>query len=122
MIDAEHVPVENFEAFSQGLPSNADSEMKREFAKFCLENYVSQVWKESSLSEIFAGDFNEFSLEEFRSIDANVPCNLRDHLRISGVYVPKGRTIQIAGALHAVVNSEVEWTENDPRQTAGNFT
>lgn len=114
MTDAEHVPVDIHETFSQWLPPNSDSETKRTFARFCLDNYTSQAWKGSSLSEFFADDFNEFTIEDFRSIDANIRRNLRDHLRLNGVYVPKGRTIQIANALHAVVDNHLEWPENDP--------
>lgn len=116
MTDAEHIPVDLSDTFSQGLPDQADIDTKRKFAKFCYENYVSQQWKGSSLSEFFADDFIQFSIEDFRSLDANIRRNLRDHLRRSGVYVPKGRNVQIANALHAVVENELSWPIDDPER------
>lgn len=99
--------------FSNGLPANATIEDKRAFAIHCAINYEKQNWHNDSLSEYFADDFRDFTVEDFTNIDTATRRNLRDLLRSRGVFVPKGRNIVIAQALHQVVQDDIPWPEDD---------
>lgn len=99
--------------FRNGLPADATQEDKKEFALYALNNYRAQEWNGSSLSEYFAEDFASFSIDDFATVDSDTRRNLRDLLRKRGVFVPKGRNIQISVSLHSVVQNDLPWPVED---------
>lgn len=103
MADAEHIPVDFSELFSQGRPEETTSEQKKDFARYCLELYTKQDWKYSSLSEFFADDFKSCTVADFRNFRGELRRELRDILRTRGVYVPKDQNVEIADSLYRVV-------------------
>lgn len=74
---------------------------------------MKKLGKMKKSSRIFADDFRSYSPYDFRSIDSDIRCELRDHLRSNGVYVPKGRNIFISDARHRVVNEELSCPNNE---------
>lgn len=105
--------VDNAQRFRNGLPAEATLDDKLAFATHCLQNYHVQQWSGDSLSEYFADDFGGFTKEDFKSIDSDTRRNLRDLLRSRGVFVPKGRNVLIADALHQVAQEDLPWPDED---------
>lgn len=100
--------------FRNGLPANATDADKKLFATHCTKNYKDQNWHGGSLSEYFADDFRDYSVDDLSALDTDLRRNLRDPLRQRGVYVPKGRNVVIAKALHQVIQEELPWPDEDP--------
>ena len=98
--------------FAHGLPNNATVEDKEDFAQYCMKVYQEEGYDSDSLSEYYAEDFESFSVDDFSKLTQMTRRNLRDYLRSHGVFVPKGRGVKIAEALHTVVHTELEWPEN----------
>lgn len=103
----------NENRFRKGLPENASAEDKNLFAIYCLENYERKTWKNDTLSEYFAEDFEKYSVEDFRNLDTDIRRRLRDHLRDKGVYVRKGRNVQMSIALFEAVHEDLAWPEDE---------
>jgi len=79
-----------------------------------IDVYRQKKWRDADLSEYYAEDFCNFTTEHFEQCDKDTIRDLRDHLRQHGVYVRKGRGCPIAKELHAAIETELEWPEDNP--------
>lgn len=112
--DPPSTPPHTIEArFATGLPDSADDETRLAFFNYCIENYKHMDWKGDSLSEYFADDFANFTVDNFASIPNNSRRTMRDLLRKRGVYVRKGRGVLISEALMEVVKEDLPWPNNE---------
>lgn len=69
------------------------------------------------MSEYFADDFKEFSANDFVGLSIDLRRDLREALRERRFYLPKGRNIKIADALHQAANEELLWHSHDNEQS-----
>lgn len=100
------------DSFDCGLSKNATNEDKRSFADIRLRSYRWHTqWRQETLLKYFADDFRPFTVDDFKMISSDQRRNLRDLLCERGVYVPKGRNVFIADALHMVVQEDLPWPE-----------
>ena len=92
----------------------ASHEIIAKFTQYSMDLYNKMGWKNNDLSEYYAEDFKDLTLNDFEGLPATLRRNLRNTLRENGVYIPKGRSTKIAQALYQVVQEDLAWPADDP--------
>lgn len=96
--EQEHTSID--QRLLHALQSNDFQEDKQGFVAYRLHAYWTRShWRTDTLSEYFAHDCKDVTVEDFKNLDPDARCELRDPLRNRGVYVPKGRNILISDGL-----------------------
>jgi hypothetical protein len=93
---------------------NADNAELSEYVEWRIQVYTRERWRNEDLSEYYAEDFKGFTRETFDNCPADLTRRLRDCLRDKGVFVRKGRGVQVAAELAKVVQDDIPWPVNDP--------
>ena len=111
-------PVKLAYKWKQGTskPSEASIEEIEQFIYWRIDKYKEFGWKNEDLSEAYASDFQHFTKDEFDKCSDDPIRKLRDVLRAQGVYIRKGRGINIARELTAVIQDDIPWPEDDPER------
>ena len=95
-------------------PSEASKEEIEQFIYWRIDRYKEFGWKNEDLSEAYASDFQCFTKDEFDKCNEDPIRKLRDILWAQGIYIKKGRGINIARELVAVIQNDIPWPEDDP--------
>jgi hypothetical protein len=97
---------------------NVESVDKADLTKYTdwrISVYERKTWKRAEdLVDYYADDFKDFTRDAFNTCPVDVQKRLRDCLRERGVYVRKGRGIQVANELHKAVHEDSPWPDDDP--------
>jgi len=86
-----------------------------QYTEWRISVYEGMTWKRAEdLVDYYADDFKDFTRDTFNICPIDVQKRLRDCLRERGVYVRKGRRIQVANELHKAVHEDSPWPDDDP--------
>ena len=109
-------PVKLANKWKQGTskPSEASTKEIEQFIYWRIDKYKEFGWKNEDLSEAYASDFQHFTKDEFDRCSNDPIRRLRNVLRAQGVYIRKGRGINIARELTTVIQDDIPWPEDDP--------
>jgi len=94
----------------------SSSDDLNDYIRWRIDTYEGRKWRNDTLSEIFALDFEHLEQETFDACRRDLIQDLREILRQRGVYVRKGRGVKVAKELAAVVQAEIPWPEDDPER------
>lgn len=81
--------------FNNRLPTNSTDMEKQEFANYCLDVYRKKEWKGASLSEYFVDALKTIAAADFGNLESITRRDIRDHLKVNGIYVYSGRVVSI---------------------------
>lgn len=95
------------------MPEDADKSARTDYTIEYTNLYDEKARTASTLSGYFAVDFKSFTTQMFCELPNVVKSNLRKVLRNKGVYVCKGRNVNIADALRQAVEDELKWPLDD---------
>lgn len=77
---------------------------------FVLSAYrYRPYWRNDTISEYYADDFRDFTVDDFKIINPDSRRELGSLLRNRGVYVPKEMNVLMADRLFAVVQEDNPW-------------
>jgi hypothetical protein len=95
--------------------SSADEADITQYTEWRISVYEGMVWRRAEdLVDYYYDDFKNFTRDTFSTCPIDVQKQLRDCLRERGIYVRKGRGIQIANELHKAVHEDSPWPDDDP--------
>lgn len=102
-----------------GLRDNSPTANKQAYVDFRLAAYrYSPHWRNDTISEYYADDVHDFSVDDFKGINRGSRRGRRGFFRNRGAYVLKGRNFLMTDGLFAVVQEEILW----PKLEDGDFT
>ena len=92
---------------------SADEADITQYTEWRISVYEGIVWKRpEDLVDYYYDDFKNFTRDTFNICPINVQKRLRDCLRERGIYVRKGRGIEVACELHKAVHDDSPWPES----------
>lgn len=100
--------------FAHGFPKNSNTEPKLKIFRYSYALfYERQSSRDETLGECFQEDFEKFSLQDFKDIDAFQRRNMGTLLRKRGVSESTGNKIRVATALHGILSKLKPWQKNE---------
>ena len=93
---------------------SADEADITQYTEWRISVYEGMVWRRpEDLVDYYADDFKDFTRDTFNICPSDVLKRLRDCLRKNGIYVRKGRGVQIANELYKAVHEDSPWPDDD---------